>query len=265
VTQSGPPRHRRRGAGRPSHLATLADKLFFILVYQKTYMLQVAHGLHFGYSQSRANELIHALLPLLQRALQRSHYAPNRDAQALAAAAPQGWQIDGTERRRQRPQDPEKQEEVYSGKKKTHTDKNIVIVQEQTEQTSYLGPTVGGSHHDKQVATDAQIVYPAGSTLTQDMGFQSYAPEGVHVIQPKKRKRGGWLSIYDLLSNRLISKTRILVEHVLSRLKRCRIVKDVFRNLKDGLSDTVMEIAAGLHNLRTAFRRSPKPAMIYFR
>jgi len=36
--------------------------------------------------------------------------------------------IDGTERRRQRPQDPARQKAHYSGKKKVHTDKNLVLV-----------------------------------------------------------------------------------------------------------------------------------------
>lgn len=265
LTLGGKPRRRKVGGGRLSRLHPMVDKLLFILVYQKTYMLQTAHGLQFAFSQSRTNELIHVLMPLLQQALQHAGFAPSREANGLANATPQAWQIDGTERRRQRPQDPEKQRAVYSGKKKAHTDKNIVVIQEQTEQVRYLSSTVGGTLHDKKATEEAGICYPAGSQLTQDLGFQSYAPAGVHIIQPKKKRRGGWLSIYDLLSNRLIAKSRILVEHILARVKRCRIVKEVFRNTREGFSDVVMEIACGLHNLRTTFRRPTKPVPIYFR
>jgi hypothetical protein len=268
VTATGQPRRRKVGGGRRSRLATLADKLLFILVYQKTYGLQTAHGLQFTYSQSRTNELIHDWMPLLQRALQRGGYAPRREGQTLAAVTPRAWQIDGTERRRQRPQAPEKQRETYSGKKKTHTDKNVLVIDAQTERIEYMSPTVGGAQHDKKVADEAAIHYPAGSTVTQDLGFQSYAPAGVHIIQPKKRKRGGWLSIYELLANRMIAQSRILIEHVLARLKRCRIVKEVFRNTQEGFSDLVMEIACGLHNLRTHFRRTlsfAETAKNYFR
>jgi hypothetical protein len=42
---------------------------------------------------------------------------------------------------------------------------------------------------------------------------------------------------------------------VIAGVKRCRIVKDTFRNLKDGFSDLVMEIACGLHNLRVHCRQ----------
>ena len=59
--------------------------------------------------------------------------------------------------------------------------------------------------------------------------------------------------------NSLISKMRIIIEHVICGIKRCRIVKDVFRNTKDKFDDLVMEIACGLHNFRTAYRTGEIP------
>jgi hypothetical protein len=56
------------------------------------------------------------------------------------------------------------------------------------------------------------------------------------------------------LLNHLFSSARVVVEHVLAGVKRCRIVKDVLRLTKDGMSDLVMEIACGLHNLRVSCR-----------
>ncbi|MFM7220074.1 MAG: hypothetical protein ACKO21_07660 [Nodosilinea sp.] len=49
---------------------------------------------------------------------------------------------------------------------------------------------------------------------------------------------------------------RVRVEHTIAGVKRCRIVKDTFRNRKDGFSDLVMEVACALHNLRVAYRKS---------
>jgi len=94
--------------------------------------------------------------------------------------------IDGTERRRQRPQDPQVQRAHYSGKKKAHTDKNLVLVNEQTSKVIYLGPTVAGHTHDKTAADDAPIAYPTNATLDKDTGFQGYEPAGVLTAQPKK-------------------------------------------------------------------------------
>ena len=45
------------------------------------------------------------------------------------------------------------------------------------------------------------------------------------------------------------------MEHALAGVKRCRAVKDVFRNTKEGDSDSVMEAASGLHNLRVQSRK----------
>jgi len=62
------------------------------------------------------------------------------------------------------------------------------------------------------------------------------------------------LSAGERLLNRLISSVRVVVEHVIAGVKRCRIVKDVLRLTKEGVSDLVMEIACGLHNLRVSCR-----------
>jgi hypothetical protein len=62
------------------------------------------------------------------------------------------------------------------------------------------------------------------------------------------------LSVGDKFLNHLISSARVVVENVIAGVKRCRIVKDVLRLTTDGMSDLVMEIACGLHNLRVSCR-----------
>jgi hypothetical protein len=62
------------------------------------------------------------------------------------------------------------------------------------------------------------------------------------------------LSIGDKFLNRILSSARVEVEHVISGVKRCRIVKDILRLTKKGISDLVMEIACGLHNFRVSCR-----------
>lgn len=65
------------------------------------------------------------------------------------------------------------------------------------------------------------------------------------------------------LLNRLISSARVVVENVLAGVKRCRIVKDVLRLTTTDISDLVMEIACGLHNLRVSCRH-PLPTFDVF-
>ena len=40
------------------------------------------------------------------------------------------------------------------------------------------------------------------------------------------------------------------MESIIAGIKRCRIVKDIFRNTKEKYDDLVMDIACGLHNFR---------------
>ena len=56
-------------------------------------------------------------------------------------------------------------------------------------------------------------------------------------------------------TNRKLGRVRVRVEHALAGVKRCRIVKDVLRNTGDETSDSVMEAACGLHNLRIDNRK----------
>jgi hypothetical protein len=65
-------------------LPTPEDRLLFILVYLKTYVLQVVHGRLFGMVQGKANQWIHVLLPVLLAALRALGDAPARSLAALA-------------------------------------------------------------------------------------------------------------------------------------------------------------------------------------
>src|SRR3989475_4062300 len=64
-------------------LLTPEDRLMFILVYLKTYPLQVVHGRLFGMVQGKANQWIHVLLPVLLAALRALGDAPARSLTAL--------------------------------------------------------------------------------------------------------------------------------------------------------------------------------------
>jgi hypothetical protein len=130
----------------------------------------------------------------------------------------------------------------------------VIIGGLEDRQIKYLSDTHEGKKHDKKVGDEEQIVVPAGSDLYQDTGFQGYEVPAVKTHQPKKKPRGGELTKADKIQNRLISRVRVVVEHIIAGVKRCRIVKDVFRNTKDDYEDQVMELVCGLHNFRSAHR-----------
>jgi len=81
----GKPRTARRfSVYQNCPLPTPEDRLLFILAYVKTYSLQVVQGRLFGMGQSKANQWIHVLLPVLLAALRALGDAPARSLTALA-------------------------------------------------------------------------------------------------------------------------------------------------------------------------------------
>lgn len=192
-TKTGKERKRKGGAGRKGSLANLEEKLLFALVYQKSYPLQSVMGELFGMGQSQANEWIHELLPILKQALDDLGYTPERDPKKFKQKE-RGRNdavdsiIDGTERRRQRPKKAEKQALHYSGKKKIHSDKNIVIATSKKKRVSFLSQTYPGKTHDKNVADTENISYPKHIRLHKDTGFQGYEPKVSKLFQPKKSR-----------------------------------------------------------------------------
>jgi hypothetical protein len=191
-TSAGRPRQRSAGGGRKGILPCPEQKLLFILVYLKTYPLQVVMAELFGLSQPGVNSWIHQLLPVVQDALDGLGVVPERDPRHFAESARRSGGdarliIDATERRRQRPKSPEKQAAHYSGKKKTHSDKNVVVAGVQSGRIGFLSGTRVGKTHDKKIADEARIGYPPGTVLYKDTGFQGYEPAVKTTCQPKKK------------------------------------------------------------------------------
>ena len=132
-------------------------------------------------------------------------------------------------------------------------EENILLGDEMTPKVLDLGPTLAGKTHDKKAVDAAQVASPTNANLDKDPGFQGYEPPGTLILQPQKPRGREW-SARERLLHRLISSVRVVVEHVIAGVKRCRMFKDVLRLTKKGGSDLVMEIACGLHNLRVSCR-----------
>ena len=166
---------------------------------------------------------------------------------------------DGTERRIVRPQDPVEQTDCYSGKKKDHTVKNVLLVNALLI-ILFLSDTYGGRIRDKPIADATPYPLPAGSRLLQDLGFLAFTLPQVEILMPTKKPRGQELTREQELANQALHYRRLRIEHVNSSVKRCRIVKDRIRLWKEGVRDLVMELCCALHNFRV--RLTPWQPMI---
>lgn len=254
--------HRKRkrayGAGRKPELEKVSDKLLFILVYFRQYPTQEVQGYLFDMGQTQANQWVHRLTGVLNQALGKEMQLPERRPaklpEVLAACPSLEFLIDGTERPINRPQDKEKQKTHYSGKKKKHTVKNNIITA-RGGKVLYLSGTYEGKKHDKKIADEEGYRFPPDSKLLQDTGFQGYKPDGVTILQPKKKPRNGELTPIEKVLNRAISSVRVEVEHQIGGVKRAQIVVQKFRNRAENFVDKVMETACGLYNLQWSYRQ----------
>lgn len=121
----------------------------------------------------------------------------------------------------------------------------------------YLSETYEGSVHDKKICDEEPFEFQQEIELLQDLGYQGHAPENAVIQMPAKSSKYKKLTEEDKYENKMKSSRRVAIEHAISGVKRCRIVKDIFRYRRYGYDDLVMELACGLHNLRVAHRKKP--------
>ena len=121
----------------------------------------------------------------------------------------------------------------------------------------YLSDTYEGSVHDKKICDEEPFEFLQEIELLQDLGYQGHAPDNAVIQMPVKSSKNRKLTEEDKKENQLKSSRRVAIEHAISGVKRCRIVKDVFRYRRYGYDDLVMELACGLHNLRVFHRKKP--------
>ena len=229
------------------------QKLFFMLSYMKNNNLQTFHGATFGISQSKVSKIYRVLLSVLDTTLKKMNLSPCRNGEDLKSNLSSHkckvfW-YDGTETPIQRNDDEAAQEIEYSGKKRGHRLKNLVLC-DVFQEILYLSPTEEGSIHDKAIANAYPIILPENSVIKQDLGFVGHEPAGVMVEQPFKKPKNAELSFGKKIYNKIFSATRIVSEHANSGFKRLRMMKDVLRIHDFGVRDMLRTVACALHNLR---------------
>lgn len=251
-----PNKQRAFGGGRKGFLPTAADKFFFILFYYKCYPTYDVASLLFDCNRSCACRRQFYLSDILEATLGKKLVLPARQLKSVEDffnAFPGAREVflDGTERPMQRPKDPKQQKANYSGKKKRHTRKNLVITT-RGKRIGFLSKTVEGKRHDftllKEESPPSRI--PRSVQQHLDLGFQGYQKQYPHhrVSMPQRKHRTRDLSPILKERNKKKSAVRVLVEHAIGGIKRLRITTDVFRNKVKDFDDQAMLISCGLWN-----------------
>ena len=158
--------------------------------------------------------------------------------------------IDSTEQQIPRPVDNNKRKVFYSGKKKRHTVKTQLVVNNRGIIIHKLRYKKGRKH-DYDIYKKNHPVIPKDVLNVFDLGYLGVDkdfPEQQSCL-PIRKKRNLELSQEEKEYNKNHSRKRIIVEHTISRLKKYRIMSDIFRN-KLRKYNRMSDIVTGLINYR---------------
>jgi len=252
-------RERAIGAGRPFKLE-LRDRLLMLLVYYRQYMSYALAGYLFDLDLSNVCRDIRQLEPLVKRCIPLPKKVHNRakkigTIEELLTYYPELKAIlDATEQEIPRPKNRRRRKSYYSGKKKRHTVKTQLIVNRKGLIVDKRGP-FRGRKHDYRIFKDTHPRIPPDVEIEADSGYQGIQDDfpGIRSRIPVKKQRGRKLGEKARKRNRKLSKSRVVVEHVLSKMKKFGIMGQEFRNGLGHYGD-MTDIVSGLVNFRTMLK-----------
>jgi DDE superfamily endonuclease/Helix-turn-helix of DDE superfamily endonuclease len=248
-------RKRDIGAGRHFKL-DLKDRFVMLLIYYRLYITYTLAGFLFDLDQSnicrdikKIEKLIRQCLPIPQKIypLTKRLKTPEEVERYFPGFLAF---TDCTEQQIPRPVDKNRRNMYYSGKKKRHTIKNQITVNNRGFIIHKIGHRKG-KRHDYDVYKKNHPVTPKQVVNVIDLGYlgvEKDFPQQLSAL-PCKRKRNCELSAEEKEYNKIHSKKRIVIEHTICRLKKYRIMSQIFRN-RLRKYDRVSDIVAGLVNYR---------------
>jgi transposase len=105
-----------------------------------------------------------------------------------------------------------------------------------------------GKTHDFKLFQESGITLSKHFWLMVDSGYQGIQKCVVNALLPKKKSKHNPLTKKDKIYNRLLSQARILIENIIGKLKRFRIIADKYRNRRKRFQLRFNLIAA-IHNM----------------
>ena len=252
-----PGRKRAPGGGRHDQLCW-TNQILLTVIWLRTYPTNEVLAYLIGVSDSTISRVLARILPLLEAAGKDTMRMPDpgrkrrrqldellRETPALAVV------IDTFEQRVQRCKDQDAADAYYSGKKKQHTLKSQVAVDEETGQIVDVADSVPGPTADITVLEQSGLLsrLPPGVGSIGDLayvGIGKLHPKGLGA-SPRRKPRGKDRPPDDIAYNRAFSRRRIVVEHTIGRMRRYQALSQTDRNHRQHHSARVRAVA-GLVN-----------------
>jgi hypothetical protein len=235
---------KKKCEGRYSKLNTLEDKILALLMYYRTYVTHEFIGYLFNVDKANVCRPFKKLEPLMAKKItikKDRSLTPEKIIKLLA---------DVTEQPIQRPKKKSKRQQTYSGKKKRHTQKVELVMQEDGKIIN-LSHSHPGRKHDFRIRKEESPL-PRDNEKYVDLGYQGLQKRTSHVKLPFKRPKEHPLTEEQKAYNRQQASFRIKIEHKIRELKVFKILSETYRNFgkKHHLR---FNIIAGIINLRHAF------------
>lgn len=214
---------KHNNGGRPPKLE-IADILLLMYGYLRDYNTFLKLGMYFGIDESNAYRWVVWSQSVLEEYMTEDFDITKLDKN-------KEYIVDVMECAVERPKIYEIQREYYSGKKKKHTMKIQLIIEEDTKKIVYVAFDKG-SVHDFILFKDSTKDMDKEIPMLADSGYQGLDKIMSKCLTPKKKSKLHPLTDQDKDLNHLISSIRISIEHVNSQLKIFRILSERYRNRK---------------------------------
>jgi hypothetical protein len=260
---SRPDRKRAIGGG-PDFELEAQDQILLTVVWLRKYPTYEVLGYLFGTSDTTVGRYISRVLPLLEVAGRDTMRLPDpgrkrrRHLADLLKETPElAVIIDTFEQAVQRPQKRAEADRYYSGKKRRHTLKGQVAVDEDSGQIVDVAASTYGPTADLTLLEQSGLLerLPPGVGAIADLayiGIEALHPTGL-AATPRRKPRGQPRPVEDVTFNTAFSRRRIKVEHTIGRVRRYEALNQTDRHHRTRHTERVVAVA-GLVNRQIRHR-----------
>jgi DDE superfamily endonuclease/Helix-turn-helix of DDE superfamily endonuclease len=204
---------------------TVEEQVLVALEYWREYRTYFHMGKNWGVSESTICRIVTNIESTLMKT--GKFGIPGKKALFKGFGRPEVVVMDVTETAIERKK--KTQKKYYSGKKKYHTLKMQVVINQESKQIICLnfGP---GHCHDFSLFKKSQVHFHPSTDSLQDSGYQGIKDYHFNSWTPKKKPKNGNLSLLEKDYNRALAQERIVIEHVNRSLKVFKILSSRYRN-----------------------------------
>lgn len=237
------------GGGRPEKLL-IQEQVCLCLFYLRQMPTFQVLGMLFGISKTEANDTFHYWISILRDILPASllEQVSNNESDLLfvqEVLTNFRLLVDSLEQPIYRDSDQKEQQKYFSGKKRQHTLKSLMIGMPEGKDIVEVEIGVPGPTADINLFRESQSKFDNSQPFSGDKAFQG----GKNITTPHKRKPKRELSQEQKDENKALSSNRIFIEHLIRLLKIFRIASQRFR-LKLHTYEQIILTVCGLVRLR---------------